>query len=380
MVVRRAYWAIVLWGVGWAQRYCPVDRAFLRPFPPAVSWREALTDTLWVPVVFHVISQDSAGWLPAYRLGDQLAALNRDYKAAAIQFYLPRYGPQGEPTCGLTWHVSPLGRHDWTTEEDTLKKLCLWPPDSFVNIWIVDEMVLSTVGYARALGDTAGIPGIVLVKSVVGNRTGVARPFDWGRTAVHEMGHVLSLLHPFEGGCVGTTPQTCAMEGDEICDTPPQRQPAFGCPPLTTNTCTEIPTDLPDPVDNFMGYVDDSCMVRFTPEQTQRMRLYLQGIGGTLISPINQQRRGWGSLADSACGVVLGLPKPAPSPLRFWREGTLWRLEGPEPIGWEVWDAWGRKITEGTTRSFDEQVLPAGLYVLRVHTPAGLYTIRWYRL
>jgi len=378
--MRGGYGVAALCLVGWAQRYCPVDKAFLRPHLSSVSWRGTLTDTLWVPIVFHVISQDSAGWLPAYRLGDQLTALNRDYEGALIQFYLPRYGPQGEPTCGITWHLSPLAMHDWTAEEDTLKKLCLWPPDSFINVWIVDQMVLNTIGYARALGDTTGIPGLVLLKSVVGNRVGLSPPFDWGRTAVHEMGHVLSLLHPFEGGCIGTTPQTCATEGDEICDTPPQRQPAFGCPALTTNTCTETPLDQPDPVDNFMGYVDDSCMVRFTPDQILRMRLYLQGRGATLISPINQQRRGWDSRPDSACGVVLGLPKPAVSPLRFWREGSLWHLEGPYPICWEVWDAWGRKITEGMEPSFDEQALPVGLYVLRVHTPTGLYTIRWYRL
>ncbi len=77
---------------------------------------------------------------------------------------------------------------------------------------------------------------------------------------------------------------------------------------------------------------------------------------------------------------VLALPKPATPSLRFWREGSLWHLESPGPIRWEVWDAGGRKITEGTERSFDEQALPVGLYVLRVHTPAGLYTIRGYRL
>lgn len=380
MVVRKAYWVMILCGVGWAQRYCPVNRAFLGPSLPRASWRQALTDTLRVPVVFHVISQDSAGWLPAYRLADQLTALNRDYEAAAIQFYLPRYGPKGEPTCGITWHVSPLAVHDWTTEEDTLKRLSLWPPDSFVNVWIVDEMVLNTIGYARALGDTAGIPGLVLIKSVVGNRTGVARPFDWGRTAVHEMGHVLSLLHPFEGGCVGTTPQTCATEGDEICDTPPQRQPAFGCPPLTTNTCTEVPTDLSDPVDNFMGYVDDSCMVRFTPEQTQRMRLYLGVRGATLISYANQQQRGWSTAVDSACRVVLGLLSPASPSLRLWRQGPFWHIESTYPLRWVILDAWGRKITEGVSPTFEDLALPAGLYFLQVYTPEGHSTFRFFVL
>ncbi len=157
------------------------------------------------------------------------------------------------------------------------------------------------------------------------------------------------------------------MEGDGDTLPAPTR---FRCPP-TTNTCTEISIDLPDPVDNFLGYVDDSCMVRFTPEQTQRMRLYLQGIGGVSSVLSTSNSRGW--VAWLIRGRSWGLLAPS---FPFAYGGTLWRLEGPEPISWEVWDAWG-KITEGNSfRSFDEQVLPV-LYVL-VGAYAGLYTIRWY--
>lgn len=364
-------------GVGWPQRYCPVDRAFLRlPHQSFSFTRTSIVDTFWVPVVFHVISLDSSGWLSPSLLGAQLRALNRDFVQAGIQFYLPRYGPDGQPTCGVTWTLSPLAYHDWTTDEDTLKKLIRWPTDSFLNVWVVDRMVLNTIGYARALRDTAGIEGVVLVRSVVGERGEASPPFDWGRTAVHEVGHVFSLLHPFEGGCVGMTPQTCAAEGDEICDTPPQRNPLYGCPSLSTNTCQETPIDLADPVDNLMGYVDDSCMVRFTSEQVQRMRLFLQQQGPVLISPENRLRRGWGQVTATSCPAVLEVPIATRWAVRLVREGMQYRIEGVSVYGMHLYGSSGRKVQERRGEHLSVEGLPTGIYVLTAETDRGLFSWR----
>lgn len=358
---------------GWAQKVCPVDKAFLRgsfPAPQTYAMAKDTLDTLWVPVVFHLIAADSAGWLPAYRVGDQLTALNRDFRSARIQFYLPRFGPGGGPTCGVTWTLSPLAHHDWTSQEDTLKALIYWPTDSFLNIWVVESMVLNTIGYARALGDTVGMPGIVLVASVVGNQRGVQPPFDWGRTAVHEMGHVFSLYHPFEGGCVGTTPQTCATEGDEICDTPPQRNPTYGCPTPIPNTCTETPQDLPDPIHNLMGYVDDSCMYEFTPLQIARMRAFLVTFGAILISPENGQARGQALSSRDTCASLTALLPALLSPGLIVRR-LPWgiSLEGVESSEYRLYDVWGRLCRWGLGSEVPMEGLPAGIYLLQV----GMY-------
>ncbi|MCS7189051.1 MAG: zinc metalloprotease [Bacteroidia bacterium] len=346
-----------------AQVRCPTTKEFShigmdRAFPSA----RFIPDTLWVPVVFHLIAQDSGGWLEERRIAAQVRALNRDFAAAGIQFYLPRYGPQGQPTCGVTRHLSPLAVHDWTFQEDTLKSLVCWPPDSFLNIWVVDEMVLSTIGYARVLGDSEGTPGVVLIKSVVGDKVGVQPPFDWGRTAVHEIGHVFSLYHPFEGGCVGMNAQTCAIEGDEICDTPPQSQPHYGCPPLTTNTCHEAPPDLFDPVDNFMGYVDDECMTRFTSLQIQRMREFLFQVGAVLISEENQQARGRNEPFLSGCAAVASLSYSLPS-FHIRQAGHSIFMEAEESISLILLDAMGRMILKKEGNQFFLSNLPVGLYI-----------------
>jgi len=356
-----------LMGLGMGQvRFCPVDRTFLKLWPSPISSLRIQDggDTLWVPVVFHLVASDSSRWLPRERVLDQMVALNRDFLQARVQFYLPAYGPGGLPTCGVTWHVSPWGdQHNWMTEEDSLKALVCWPPDSFVNIWVVEHMTQNVIGYARALTDREGVPGMVLAREVTGNRRGTARPFDWGRTAVHEMGHIFSLLHPFEGGCQGLTPADCHTAGDEICDTPGQRSPAFNCPALgSQNTCTEVPTDLPDPLDNLMSYVDDSCMFVFTPLQIQRMRTYLLVAGAALLSPINQQARGR-ALNDADCQRLLFLPS-APA-LRSVLRILPHRIESTLPTYIWLYNGLGRCLREGWT-PLSLEGLPVGLYVIQL--------------
>lgn len=338
---------------------CPVNKNFLRTSFVALSgfsFRDG-GDTLWVPLAVHVIEK-VAGEIPDERVGKQVQILNRDYAAAKIQFYLPRYGPGGVPTCGVTRTVSPLANHDWTSEEDTLKRSVYWPPDSFLNVWIVSWMPMQVIGYARALGDTVSLPGVVLLGDVVGEGPGLRSPYDKGRTAVHEIGHVFSLMHPFEGGCRGTTPATCAIEGDEICDTPPQRQAHYGCPSLSTNTCQEVPTDLPDPVTNFMGYVDDGCMTHFTPEQIWRMRLFLLAYGTILISEENKQARGFRATLSPSCGSLSALGSESVNASGQGREPLI---SGAKILG--LYDSAGRLIWREGGEKLDMSTLSPGLYI-----------------
>jgi len=350
----------------WAQgRYCPVSREFLQlPAGCSENFRvQDSGDTLWVPVVFHLVAGENSRMLSAGRILDQLYALNRDFVQVKIQFYLPARGPQGQPTCGITWTLSPFGvSHDFRTEEDSLKSLIYWPTDSFVNIWVVENTIDNTIGYARALSDNVSLPGIVLVQAVTGDRVGTQRPFDWGRTAVHEMGHVLSLLHPFEDGCAGLTPADCATAGDEICDTPAQQAPHYGCPgPGSKNTCIDQPIDGPDPVDNLMGYVDDSCMTRFTPLQIARMRGYLLAAGSVLISSENRQMRG-NALREALCEAILALPRPAPSAPALSLLPD--RIETNPPASMVLYDAMGRPIRQGFG-VLSTEGLTEGLYIIQ---------------
>lgn len=87
-------------------------------------------------------------------------------------------------------------------------------------------------------------------------------PFDEGDTATHEVGHWLGLLHTFRGGC--------GKHNDLVGDTPAEAEPAAGCP-FGRDSCVGASFPGPDPIENYMGFADDACMVAFTPGQVARM-------------------------------------------------------------------------------------------------------------
>src|SRR4029077_9571657 len=86
-----------------------------------------------------------------------------------------------------------------------------------------------------------------------------------------------------QGGCAGTGAGDCSTGGDQVCDTPAVAGPNFGCPPLTTNSCTDSPTDLPDQTMNYMDYTDDACMYMFTIGQSVRIDATLAGTRSSVV-------------------------------------------------------------------------------------------------
>lgn len=71
---------------------------------------------------------------------------------------------------------------------------------------------------------TFALDGVVLDPATL---PGGTAPYDEGITAVHEVGHWLSLFHTFES--FNQYPNGCYGPGDYIADTPAEATAAFGC-------------------------------------------------------------------------------------------------------------------------------------------------------
>uniref|UniRef100_A0A7E4UM93 Pappalysin-1 n=1 Tax=Panagrellus redivivus TaxID=6233 RepID=A0A7E4UM93_PANRE len=97
----------------------------------------------------------------------------------------------------------------------------------------------------------------------------------------HEMGHILGLWHVHHGVVEVTCEDPCyeseasLLTGDLVADTPPTTKSDSCSPPKTQFLCGRYRSFVDAPVSNFMGYSDEECTDRFTPQQVARMHCYL---------------------------------------------------------------------------------------------------------
>jgi len=250
---------------------------------------------LYIPVVFHIISEDP------FSVTDAMvqAAVNDLNKAYAhqdaysvdtlgadtrIQFKLAQRAPDGGKSTGINRIKSYYETMDVDLEDAAVKGLINWDPSRYANIWIVKKINgeiqpsqfecgkwsrMAYGGYASAGGGlvVAGLGTTVLA---------------------HEMGHYLSLLHTFQGtNCINND---CTIDGDQVCDTPPDRSILGSSCTDPENSCSTdtlsgpFTEDKRDNISNFMDY-GTSCPTVFTPGQGERMRAFLQVFnGGSLLA------------------------------------------------------------------------------------------------
>lgn len=267
----------------------------LRDYINNESIRQDRNIIITIPVVFHIIHGgeplNSGLNIADAQIQSQITVLNECYRLRnadtvfipswfnnrkadiEIEFCLAGYDPWGQPTSGITRHLFS----NITSFDTDVKPVTQWDPTQYLNIWTTD-LGINFLGYATFPNiGPANQDGVVLDYRHVGKAP--ANPFaalhDLGRTAVHEVGHWLMLYHTFQDSCRGMTPQTCSLEGDMICDTPPEKEATYGQPNLVQNTCHELPVDEYDMWMNYMDYSDDDQMHLFTQDQREVMRATL---------------------------------------------------------------------------------------------------------
>lgn len=252
-----------------------------------------------IPVVFHIVHEGGAENVSDARILSCLDDMNQGfansgyYNAAfgvntEIQFCLAKQTPDSQFTTGINRISSPHTRV--VMETDTLlKNLISWDTRKYLNIWVVKEvssmsMGPTVVGYATLPG-AHGLPtdGIVAEYLVVGASQ------ELSKVMLHEAGHYLGLYHTFQGGCPNAD---CLLNGDRVCDTPPDNTTADIPCTDSVNSCTTDPDDISvnnpfrpimsggigdqfDIKTNYMDYGNINCATAFTAGQSVRMNAAL---------------------------------------------------------------------------------------------------------
>ena len=226
-----------------------------------------------IPVYFHVFTDGTTGYLSPTQLRQQVNVLNADYGGFeggyATGFSFKYAG--ADYTDNATWfsNLTP-----GSSVERQAKAVTHVGDARTLNIWTTSGPgYLGFATFPSWYKRSPQLDGIVVdYNSFLGGAYGT--DFSLGRTATHEAGHWLGLLHTFQGGCND--------KGDYVADTPAMLVPTSGCPE-GKDTCPEPGTD---PIHNYMDYSFDSCYTQFTQGQANRMQdmySYFRASGGTSV-------------------------------------------------------------------------------------------------
>jgi len=188
-----------------------------------------------------------------------------------VEFCLVSVDPIGNTNTGINRYNNPALAI--TTEPFADAALLVdiaWDPTRYCNLFILEE--INQCGYY-----TSG-PDVVVFDSGC----------FWDGLMAHEVGHYLSLNHPFYSqDCYN---DDCTLDGDGICDTPAKSIAGFAGGNCTypDNNCLTDEADSslnnpyrstalgglgeqPDMLANYMDYTA-SCWDTYTAEQTAKMR------------------------------------------------------------------------------------------------------------
>jgi hypothetical protein len=120
------------------------------------------------------------------------------------------------------------------------------------------------------------IDGVIVQASTLQGKS-PGSSYDQRKTTIHEVGHWMFLLHPFEPA----NGDPCVVDGDIVPDTPFQLTATTGCP--ADNTKHSCPFKLLgldpgfDSIHSYMDYFDDTCRTLFTRDQITRMTQSFNG-------------------------------------------------------------------------------------------------------
>ena len=256
----------------------------------------ARTTVARIAAVVHVLYRTADEDIAEDQVRSQIDVLNADFRSrnadlarvpeafkdlagdALVEFFLATKDPDGKATSGITrtrTAVAAFGGEIAQLDAAIKGAARAWPADRYLNIWVC-TLGDGLLGYAQFPGGPAESDGVVVLNTAFGTTGTVEAPFHLGRTATHEVGHWLNLLHIWGDdrlGCRGS---------DNVGDTPNQGGSNQGCPVFPRISCRNGPHG--DLFMDYMDYTDDACMSLFTRGQVARMHAALDGPRASLVA------------------------------------------------------------------------------------------------
>jgi hypothetical protein len=238
--------------------------------PPSIETNQLIvvndtTQIYLLPIVVHIIDNnpeaitDSMVIAAIADLNGAFAhrgayAVDTNGADTRIQFCIAKTHPDGGLTTGITRTKSFYENNDMELEPFKTAMLNYWDLKRYVNLWVVRSVQgeIQPSNLVCGAWQRSGVGGYAAAGfgAVVG---GMSTPL-----VAHELGHYLSLLHTFAGGCPNGD---CSLESDLVCDTPPDastmsspcNDPENSC--ATDTLSGPFRVDVRDNISNFMDMV-----------------------------------------------------------------------------------------------------------------------------
>jgi hypothetical protein len=344
--------------------------------------QESVSALITIPVVVHVIHNTTQQNISNEQIQSQIDRLNKDFRNlntdklisthpffgvtadAEIEFCLATIDPNGNATTGITRTATSIVQF---ADNDSMKFTdkgghSAWDATKYLNIWVCN-LAGDLLGYAQLPSDLiflAATDGVVIDFESFGTMGTAKVPYNLGRTATHEIGHWLNLIHIW--GDDDGLANKCSGS-DNVADTPNQELPTTGCPSgVVTDVCTASAPGVM--YQNYMDYTDDACMVMFTSLQKARMQAVFSSARSAIVT--SNKCSGATSIIQNSLDNIRIYPNPAQNYLTI--EGLPSTRSQTFTI--EFYNVLGHKMY--TTSFFATQYmlemkdLPNGSYMMRI--------------
>ncbi len=254
-----------------------------------------------IPVVVHIIyhtDNASVENISDEQIQSQIDVLNEDYNTnnenildvptiwqplvrnSKIKFVLANTDTNGNYTTGINRTATSITSAFSIFDNRIFSKVDggddAWNSNFYLNIWVC-ELENNILGFAAFPGTTSNSDGVVINYKAFGRFKNTIAPYNYGRTATHEVGHWLNLVHIW-----GDDNGACSND-DAIADTPKQANSNTRCPSFPkTDACTDTAPGIM--YMNYMDYTDDRCMSFFTNRQVERMKQVLATLRNSIVA------------------------------------------------------------------------------------------------